>query len=167
MKRREDRIRPSSTTDPRKAFQRDRDRVLYSPEFRRLSGGDSGGFGWRARRSTIASLVPLAWPVGDIRHITCYDTEVIRSYRHRGLRRAHQCGSYYQVNATYADRIARVIATLQAATKPSDLDLPGYRLHPLKGNMEGFWSIRVSANWRIIFWMDGVHVYDVDLVDYH
>ena len=44
---------------------------------------------------------------------------------------------------------------------------PGYRLHPLKGNMEGFWSIRVSANWRIVFRMEGVHVYDVDLLDYH
>ena len=92
---------------------------------------------------------------------------VIKSYRHRGLRRAHQLGNYHRVNATHANRIARVIATLQAATNPSDLDLPGYRLHPLKGNMEGFWSIRVSANWRIIFRMEGDHVYDVDLLDYH
>jgi len=92
---------------------------------------------------------------------------VIKSYRHRGLRRAHQRGNYHQVNATYANRIVRVVATLQAATSPSDLDLPGYRLHPLKGNMEGFWSVRVTANWRIIFRMEGVHVYDVDLVDYH
>ncbi len=92
---------------------------------------------------------------------------VIKSYSHRGLRRAHQRGNYHQVNAAYANRIARVIATLQAATKPSDLDIPGYRLHPLKGNLEGFWSIRVSANWRITFRMDGVHVVDVDLVDYH
>lgn len=71
------------------------------------------------------------------------------------------------MNAAYANRIARVIATLQAATNPSDLDLPGYRLHPLKGNMEGFWSIRASANWRITFRMEGVHVYNVDLTDYH
>ena len=85
---------------------------------------------------------------------------VIKSYRHRGLRRAHRSGSYHQVNAAYANRIAR-------ATKPSDLDLPGYRLHPLKGNLEGFWSIRISANWRITFRMEGVHVYDVDLTDYH
>ncbi|MCY4371290.1 MAG: type II toxin-antitoxin system RelE/ParE family toxin [bacterium] len=91
----------------------------------------------------------------------------MESYRHRGLRRAHQRGNYHRGNATHADRIARVVATLQAATKPSDLDLPGYRLHSLKGNMEGLRSIRVSANWRIVFRMEGVHVYDVDLLDYH
>ena len=102
-----------------------------------------------------------------VRLITCYNSAVIRSYSHRGLRRAHQTGSYHQVNAAYANRIARVIATRQAATKPSDLDLPGYRLHPLKGHLEGFWSIRISANWRITFRMEGVHAYDVDLTDYH
>jgi proteic killer suppression protein len=47
------------------------------------------------------------------------------------------------------------------------IDLPGYRLHPLKGDLRGYWSVWVTGNWRIIFWFDGSHVLDVDLVDYH
>ena len=50
---------------------------------------------------------------------------------------------------------------------PRDIDLPGYRFHPLKGNLKGFWSISVSGNWRIIFRFEDGDVYDVDLVDYH
>jgi proteic killer suppression protein len=47
------------------------------------------------------------------------------------------------------------------------MDLPGLRLHPLKGNLVGYWSVSVSGNWRIVFRFDGVNVRDVDLVDYH
>ena len=60
-----------------------------------------------------------------------------------------------------------VAADLDDARKPSDLDLPGYWLHPLKGSLRGFWSISISANWRIIFRFDQGDVYDVDLVDCH
>lgn len=47
------------------------------------------------------------------------------------------------------------------------MSLPGYRLHPLKGDMSGFWSVTISANWRVVFRFDGTDVGDVDLVDYH
>ena len=47
------------------------------------------------------------------------------------------------------------------------MDLPGFGLHPLKGNLKGFWSVRVRANWRIIFRFEDSQVYDVDLLDYH
>ena len=59
------------------------------------------------------------------------------------------------------------LADLDDAGKPSDLDLPGYQLHPLKGDLKGFWSISISANWRIIFRFEEGDAYDVDLVDYH
>jgi len=59
------------------------------------------------------------------------------------------------------------LSDLDSANKPSDLDLPGYRLHPLKGSLKDFWSVSVSANWRIIFRFEQENVYDVDLVDYH
>ena len=52
-------------------------------------------------------------------------------------------------------------------SQPSDMDLPGYRLDPLRGKFAGFWSVTVSANWRIVFRFDGSDVRDVDLVDYH
>lgn len=60
-----------------------------------------------------------------------------------------------------------MLARLSRASKPENLDLPGWRLHPLKGNLSGFWSVTVNANWRIIFRFEGADVTDVDYVDYH
>ena len=59
------------------------------------------------------------------------------------------------------------MADLEAASAPSQLDAPTYQLHPLTGDRQGFWSIRVSANWRIVFRVEGSNVHDVDLIDYH
>ena len=72
-----------------------------------------------------------------------------------------------RVRTDQAERIALALADLDDARRPSDLDLPGYRLHPLKGDLKGFWSISISGNWRIIFRFDDGDTYDVDLVDYH
>ncbi len=66
-----------------------------------------------------------------------------------------------------ANRIALALADLDDASKLGDIALPGYRLHPLKGDMKGLWSISISGNWRITFRFEGGDVYDVDLVDYH
>ena len=64
-------------------------------------------------------------------------------------------------------RIRRILSDLDAAVQPGDLQLPGYRLHPLTGDRRGQWSVRVSGNWRIVFrFEDGVAV-DVTLIDYH
>ena len=92
---------------------------------------------------------------------------MIRSFRHRGLRRFYERGDPSRLRADQADRIAIALADLDAARKPSDLDLPGYRLHPLRGDLKGFWSISISANWRIIFRFEDGDVSHVDLVDYH
>ena len=64
-------------------------------------------------------------------------------------------------------RIRRILADLEVAERPGDLDLPGYRLHPLRGDRAGQWSIRVSANRRIVFRFDGAEAVDVELTDYH
>jgi proteic killer suppression protein len=64
-------------------------------------------------------------------------------------------------------KVQRVLTLLQAAETPEDMNLPGYMLHPLTGDRRGFWSIRVSGNWRVIFRIEEGQVYDVDLVDYH
>jgi proteic killer suppression protein len=69
--------------------------------------------------------------------------------------------------ANQRHRIETVLADLDSARSPEDLRLPGYRLHPLKGALRGFWSIRVSANYRIVFRMKDGNALDVDLVDYH
>lgn len=92
---------------------------------------------------------------------------MIKSFRHRGLRRLHERGDPSKLKADQAERIAIALADLNAAKMPQDLDLPGYRLHPLKGEMKGLWSIWISANWRITFRFEDGDVHDVDLVDYH
>ena len=71
------------------------------------------------------------------------------------------------MRANQVERIALALADLDNADKPSDLDLPGYRLHRLKSDLKGFWSITVSGNWRIIFRFERGDAYNVDLVDYH
>jgi len=92
---------------------------------------------------------------------------MIRSFRHRGLRLLHERGDASRVHAAHRTRIARILSYLNVARMPRDMDFPGLRLHPLTGNLSGFWSVSVSGNWRIIFRFEGSHVADVDLVDYH
>jgi proteic killer suppression protein len=92
---------------------------------------------------------------------------MIRSFSHRGLRRAYERGDLSKVHAAHRTRIAAILSDLDVAEKASDLDLPRYQLHPLKGGLAGFWSIRVSGNWRITFRLEGGDAYDVNLVDYH
>ena len=92
---------------------------------------------------------------------------VIRHFRHRGLKRLYERGDPSGVTADRLLRIEDVLAKLDVATHPQDLDLPGYRLHPLKGALKGFWSVVISGNWRIIFRVKDGDVTDVDLLDYH
>jgi len=92
---------------------------------------------------------------------------MIQTFRHRGLKRLYERGDASRVRADQAERIALTLADIDAAGKPSDLDLPGYRLHPLRGRVREFWSISISASWRVIFRFDEGDAYDVNLVDYH
>ena len=79
----------------------------------------------------------------------------------------YERGDPSRVRADQADRLALALADLDDARKPSDLNLPGYRLHPLKGDQNGFWSISISGNWRVVFRFDDGDVYDVEFVDDH
>ncbi|MXY41541.1 MAG: hypothetical protein F4Y62_17280 [Rhodospirillaceae bacterium] len=92
---------------------------------------------------------------------------MIRSFRHRGLKRMYERGDTSRVGPEVSGRVALALADLDDACKPSDLDLPGYRLHPLKGDLKGHWSISISGNWRMTFRFKDGDAYDVDLVDYH
>lgn len=65
------------------------------------------------------------------------------------------------------NKIERILARLDEATEPQDMNLPGFALHRLKGDFAGFWAISVSANWRIVFRLAHGEVSDVDLIDYH
>lgn len=88
---------------------------------------------------------------------------MIRSFRHKGLERLYRRNSVRGVQSAVAEKIARILARLDVATGPEQMDLPGWRLHPLKGS----WSVWVNANWRIVFRFDGTDAVDVDLADYH
>jgi proteic killer suppression protein len=92
---------------------------------------------------------------------------LIRSFRHKGLDRLYRHKNAKGVQPAVADKVSRILARLDVATVPQQMDLPGWRLHPLKGELKGFWSVWVNANWRIVFRFDGKDAVDVDLVDYH
>lgn len=92
---------------------------------------------------------------------------MIRSFRHRGLRRLYEKGDRRQLRPDQVDKIERILARLDEADQVGQVDLPGFALHPLKGDLAGFWAVTVRANWRIVFRFDAGHAHDVDLVDYH
>jgi toxin HigB-1 len=92
---------------------------------------------------------------------------MIKSFRHRGLQRLYERGDSSRINPTLVEKVETALGLLDVAETPEAVNLPGYRLHPLRGDLRGFWSIRVSGNWRIIFRFDDRDVCDVDLVDYH
>ena len=92
---------------------------------------------------------------------------MIRSIRHKGLRLLYELADRTGVSASRAERLEEMLAMLDVATSPRELNLPGYRLHRLHGDRAGFWSIAVSGNWRLVFRFVGTDVTDVDLVDYH
>lgn len=92
---------------------------------------------------------------------------MIRSFRHKGLAKLYEKADRKGLSAEMVPKIERILARLDIATDPDMMNLPGLHLHPLKGNLRGFWSVWITGNWRIIFRFDGNHVADVDLVDYH
>lgn len=92
---------------------------------------------------------------------------MIKTFRHRGLKRLFERDDAGKVDPRLLDKVRRVLTRLEAAGTPEDMNLPGYVLHPLVGELRGFWSVRVSGNWRAIFRFEAGHAHDVDLVDYH
>jgi proteic killer suppression protein len=92
---------------------------------------------------------------------------VILSFRHRGLERFYEDDDKRGVNPDHAAKISTILARLDVATSPADMDLPGLRLHQLKGGLAGHWSVTVRANWRIIFRFAGADAADLDYLDYH
>jgi len=91
---------------------------------------------------------------------------LIKTIRHKGLKRLFEQDDASGVTQEHADKLRDILATLHAAPTIAHMDLPGFRLHPLKGQMKGFWAVTVRANWRVIFRFDS-DAEDVDYVDYH
>ncbi len=92
---------------------------------------------------------------------------MIVRFRHKGLQLLFEKGDRQRVAAAYVAKVERILARLDEATVPIDMDLPGFRLHPLKGEFADYWTVTVSGNWCIIFRFARADAPDVDLVDYH
>jgi len=92
---------------------------------------------------------------------------MIRSFRHKGLEIFFVTGSKKGIAPEQAPKIARILDRLDASISPSDMNLPGYQLHELKGKEAGTWSVTVNANWRITFEFEGQDAILVDYKDYH
>jgi proteic killer suppression protein len=92
---------------------------------------------------------------------------MIVGFKHKGLKRLYERGERQGIGASMLARVEEILAILDAAESIEEMDIPGYRLHPLTGNLKGFWSIRVTGNWRMIFRFEQGEASDIDLIDYH
>ena len=92
---------------------------------------------------------------------------MIKSFRHKGLQKFFFDGTKKGIQPKHAEKLADILDLLDAVSEIEDMNFPGSDLHPLKGDLRGFWSVKVSGNWRIIFRFENGDVLDVDYVDYH
>jgi len=92
---------------------------------------------------------------------------MIKSFKHKGLETFYASGSTKGIQAKHAKKLRMQLIALDTAHYIDDLDIPGYRLHQLKGSLKGLWSITVNANWRITFEFSDSNIYIVNYEDYH
>jgi len=92
---------------------------------------------------------------------------MIRTIRHKGLAALYHDDQGKGVNQAHLKRLRQILALLDTATVPEDMNAPGLRLHALKGDMADFYAVNVSGNWRVIFRFEEGAAVDVDYVDYH
>lgn len=92
---------------------------------------------------------------------------MIKSFRHKGLRKFYEAGSITGIQSSHNSRLRMIMAALDTSMKTSDMDIPGFRLHPLKGKLKGRWSVSVSGNWRVTFEFRDGNAYILDYEDYH
>jgi toxin HigB-1 len=92
---------------------------------------------------------------------------MIVRFRHKGLERLFASGDTSGVNAQQVRKLRQILLALNNATDPAGMNLPGLRLHPLRGERRGQWAVSVSGTWRVVFEFDGSDTTNIDLVDYH
>jgi proteic killer suppression protein len=92
----------------------------------------------------------------------------IRSIRHKGLRRLYAHDDRRGVSAAFANKLRDMLHALDSAESIEEVEImPGWRLHPLKGDLKDMWSLTISGNWRLVFRFQGGDAFDLDLTDYH
>jgi Plasmid maintenance system killer protein len=92
---------------------------------------------------------------------------VIKSFRHNGIERFFKRGSKAGIQAKHAEKLRIQLFALDNATKPQDMNAPGWRLHQLRGELEEHWSVDISGNWRLTFTSEGKDAILADYQDYH
>ena len=92
---------------------------------------------------------------------------MIKSFKHKGLEKFYESGSTKGIQANHAKKLRMQLAALDSAHSIDDMDIPGYRLHPLTGDRKGIWTITVNANWRLTFEFEEGNVYILNYEDYH
>lgn len=92
---------------------------------------------------------------------------MIKSFQHKGLEVFFSTGSKAGIQAVHAKRLRLQLAKLDSAQMPEDMNMPGWKLHPLKGDLKGHWAVWVDQNWRMTFRFESGHAILVDYRDYH
>lgn len=92
---------------------------------------------------------------------------MIQSFKHRGLKRLYERSDRSGIRPDMVNLVEDILGRLNESSTVQAMNLPGYRLHALKGDLKGFWSVTVRANWRIIFRFEGGDAFDVEMIDYH
>ncbi len=92
---------------------------------------------------------------------------MIRSFRHRGLKALYEGGRSAKIASGHAAKLKRILTALDRSSGPDGMDLPGFRLHRLKGNLKSHYAVSVSGSWRVTFRFEDGHAVDVDYLDYH
>jgi toxin HigB-1 len=98
---------------------------------------------------------------------TCYTACMIKTFKHKGLQRFYESGSTKGIQVEHSNKLRMQLTALNTATSIEDMNIPGYRLHELKGNRRGIWSVSVSGNWRITFEFRDGNAYILNYEDYH
>ena len=122
------------------------------------------------RRVDRAGAVGCMRRLAGLRSVTAYVTLIlvaIKGFRHKGLERFFTTGTKRGIQAKHEDRLRLILGTLNAATNPQDMSLPGLGLHELQGVRKGTWAVKVSGNWRVTFGFAGKDAERVDYEDYH
>jgi proteic killer suppression protein len=92
---------------------------------------------------------------------------MIVGFRHKGLKLFYEKGDASKLQSQHVSKIRLILTRLDAATTPEELNVPGYGLHQLKGDMKAFWSVKIDKNYRIIFRIENENIRDIDYIDYH
>jgi len=92
---------------------------------------------------------------------------MIKSFRHRGLKALYESRQPTKLAPAHVAKLKRILTMLDQTSGPEGMDIPGFRLHPLKGRLKGHYAVSVSGNWRVTFRFEEGHAFDVDYIDYH